>query len=77
MCYVVLLLLMEPCENVMVSGLMFAAGDHLCQATSTLISGVASMPEHGENKKNSCIVFLLSVNNANLGHHTQAVLKGL
>ncbi len=69
-------LLMQPHENAMVSGLMFAEGGHLCQAACTLISRVASMPEQGENKKNSCIAFLPSVNNANLGHHTKAVLKG-
>ena len=69
-------MLMQPYENVMVSGLMFAPGGHLSQATSTLISGVASMPEQRENMRNSCIAFLLSVNNAILGHHTKAVLKG-
>ena len=75
MCYVALLVLMEPHENVMVSSLMFAAAGHLCQTTSTLISGVASMPDQGENTKSSCIAFLLSVNNANLGHRAKAVLK--
>ena len=78
MCYVAVLMLMQPHENVMVSGLMFAAGtgDHLCQTASTLIPGVASMHDQGENKKSSCIVVLLSVNNANLGHRTKAVMKG-
>ena len=52
MCYNSLLMLMPPCENVMVSRLVFAAGGHFCQAASTLISGVARMPERGENKKN-------------------------
>ena len=33
------------------------------------------MPEQGENKRNSRIAFLLSVINANLCHHTKAVLK--
>ena len=51
MCYVALLLLMQPYEDVMVSGLMLAAGDHPCQAAFTLISGLASMPEQGENQK--------------------------
>ncbi len=60
-------MLMQAHENLMVSGLMFAAGGHLCQTASTLIPGVASMPDQGENKKSSCIAFLLSVNNANLG----------
>ena len=68
-------MLMQPYENVMVSGLMFAAGGHFCQATSTLISGMASMPEQCENKRKSCIAFLLSVNNAILGLYTKAVLK--
>ena len=76
MCYVALLMLMQPHENVMVSGLMFATGGHLCQTASTLIPGVASMPDQGESKKSSCIAFLLNVNNANLGHRTKAVLKG-
>ncbi len=69
---------MQPHENVMVSGLMFAAGTggHLCQAASTLIPGAASMPDQGENKKSFCIAFLLSVTNANLGHRTKAVLRG-
>ena len=76
MCYVALLMLMQPHEIVMVSGLMFAAGGHPRQTASTLIPGVDSMPDQGENKKSSCIAFLLSVNNANLGHRTKAVLKG-
>ena len=76
MCYVALLMLMQPHEIVMVSSLMFAAGGHLCQTASTLIPGVASMPDQGENKKSACIAFLLSVNNANLGHHAKAVLRG-
>ena len=73
MCYVALLMLMQPHGNVIVSYLMFAAG--LCQAAYTLIPRVASMPEQGENKKSCCVAVLLSVNNAKLGHHTKAVLK--
>jgi hypothetical protein len=51
-------LLMQPYDDVMVSGLMFVAGGHLYQTACTLISGVASMPDQGDNKK-SCIAFLL------------------
>ena len=51
MCYNSLLMLMQPCANVMVSRLVFAAGGHLCQAAFTLISGGARMPEQGENRK--------------------------
>jgi len=78
MCYVAFLMLMQPHEIVMVSSLMSAAGTggHLCQTAFTLIPGVASMPDQGENKKSSCIAFLLNVNNANLGHRTKAVLEG-
>ena len=39
-----------------------AAGHHLCQVASAVISGVASMPEQGENKNSACGAFLLSVN---------------
>ncbi len=60
----------------MVSSLIFAAGGPLRQTACTLIPGVASMPDQGEDKKSSCIAFLLGVNNANLGHCTKAVLKG-
>ncbi len=74
--YVALLMLMQAHENLMVSGLMFAAGGHLCRTASTLILGVVGMPDQGENKKSFCIAFLLSVNNANLGHRTKAVLNG-
>ncbi len=42
-----------------------AAGHHHCQAASTIISGVASMPEQDENENDACIAFLLSLNNAN------------
>ena len=52
-----------------------AAGHHLRQAASAIISKVASMPEQGENKQGACVAFLLSVIIANLGHHTKAVLK--
>ncbi len=69
-------MLMQPQETAMVSSLMFAAGGPLRQTASTLVPGVASMPDQGEDKKSSCIAFLLSVNNANLGHRTKAVLKG-
>lgn len=69
-------MLMQLHENVMVSSLMFAAGGHPCHIASTLLPRVASMPDQGENKKSSCIAFLLSVNNANLGHRAKAVLKG-
>ncbi len=71
-------MLMQPHEIVMVSSLMSAAGTggHLCHTASTLIPGVASMPDQGESKKSSCIAFLLNVNDANLGHRTKAVLKG-
>ena len=41
-------MLMRPYEDVMVSGLVFVAGGHLCQTASTLISRVASMPDQGE-----------------------------
>ncbi len=33
---------------------------------------MARLPEKGENEKYACIAFLLSVNNANLGHHIKA-----
>ena len=49
MCYVALPMLMQPHENVMVSSLIFAAGGHVGQTASTLIPGVASMPDQDEN----------------------------
>ena len=57
-----------------------AAGDHLCQAASTIISGVASMPEQGENEKDACVAFLLSLknaNNASLGSSYKCCAQGL
>jgi len=41
-----------------------AAGHHHCEAASTIISGVASMPEQGEHEKHACVAFLLSLNKA-------------
>ncbi len=76
MCYVALLMLMQAHENLMVSGLMFAAGGHLCQTASTLIPGVASMPDQAE-KKESCIAFLLKCQQCQFGSFlTKAVLNG-
>lgn len=68
---------MQPCKYInghqASSG---AAGDHLCQAASTIISRVASMPEQGENNKDPCIASLLNLDNSNLVHHMKAVLRG-
>ncbi|KAL0046486.1 hypothetical protein WJX82_001881 [Trebouxia sp. C0006] len=52
------------------------SGDHLCQAASTIICRVASMPEQGENNKDACVASLVHLNNANLVHHTKAALRG-
>ncbi len=76
LCYVALLLLMQPHNRRWSKASSDAVGHRLCQATSAVISGVASMPEQGKNKKGACVAFLLSVNIANLGHHTKAVLEG-
>lgn len=44
-----------------------AGPDHF-KTASTIICGVASMPEQGENEENAYIASMLSLNNANNGY---------